>query len=218
MKDDAKKSRQRIMVFQQNGSGEKKISGLRKYGKDLFDLEVINIDEILPPVLDDTGAYLPKDISCDLVLDFLRHNDLSTDLAELCLKNDVPIIASGKKIVSKKAITPPTCCGLPHLAGLGSYGENFGAPEFEVEVEGGKISAVKVLRGAPCGASWEAAKRLIGHPADDAVRKIGLETQFYCYADPSGWDPIYGKSPVHFAGKIHSKQLQKAIEKVLQLI
>jgi hypothetical protein len=100
---------------------------------------------------------------------------------------------------------------------LGSYGEYFGAPEFEVEIEDGKISAVRVLRGAPCGASWEAAQRLIGHPADDAARKIGLETQFYCYADPAGWDPIYGKSPVHFAGKIHEKQLRKAIAKVLAL-
>lgn len=218
MKDDIEKSRQRITVFQQNGSGETKISGLRKYGKDLFDLEVININEILPPVLDDTSAYLPDQISCDLVLDFLRHSDLSTDLADRCLKLDIPVIASGKKIVGKKAITPPTCCGLPRLEGLGNYGKNFGAPEFEVEIEEGKISAVKVLRGAPCGASWEAAQRLIGHPADDAARKIGLETQFYCYADPGGWDPIYGKSPVHFAGKIHSKELQKAIEKVLLLI
>jgi hypothetical protein len=218
VKDDAENRQQRIMVFQQNGSGEKKIDGLRKYGKNLFELEVINIDGMLPLVLDDTSAYLPEDISCDLVLDFLRHNDLSTDLADRCLKKNIPIIASGKKIVGKKAITPPTCCGLPKQSGLGSYGENFGAPEFEVEIEDGKISAVKVIRGAPCGASWEAAKRLIGHPAEDAVRKIGLETQFYCYADPSGWDPIYGKSPVHFAGKIHSKELQKAIEKVLALL
>lgn len=218
MKDDTKKSRQRIMVFQQNGSGEKKISGLRKYGKDLFELEVINIDEMLPLVLDDTSAYLPEDMHCDLVLDFLRHNDLSTDLADRCLKSKIPVIASGKKIVGKKAITPPTCCGLPRQDGLGSYGDLFGAPEFDVEIENGMISGVKILRGAPCGATWEAAKRLIGHPADDAVRKIGLETQFYCYADPSGWDPIYGKSPVHFAGKIHSKELQKAIEKILMII
>lgn len=87
-----------------------------------------------------------------------------------------------------------------------------------MEVEDGKITAAKVIRGAPCGATWDVAERLIGHPVDDAVRKIGLETQFYCLADPSGWDPIYGKSPVHFAGKIHSKYLEKAIEKVLSII
>jgi len=215
VKDDSGTAKQKVMVFQQLGSGEKKIKGLRQYGKDIFELEVVNIDEILPPVIDDTSAYLPADISCDLVLDFLRHNDLSTDLADLCAQKDIPIIASGKKIVGRKAITPPTCCGLPRQPGLGGYGENFGAPEFEVEVENGRIKAVKVTRGAPCGASWEAAKRLIGHPVEDPVRKIGLETQFYCYADPSGWDPIHGKSPVHFAGRIHSKGLQKAIEKVL---
>lgn len=206
------------MVFQQNGSGDKKIDGLRKYGKDLFELEVINIVQELPMVLDDTSAYLPDDISCDLVLDFLRHSDLSADLADRCLQKDIPVIASGKKIVGKRAIMPPTCCGLPRLEGLGSYGDNFGAPEFAVEIEDGKISDIKVIRGAPCGASWEAAKRLIGHPADDAVRKIGLETQFFCYADPGGWDPIHGKSPVHFAGKIHSKGLRKAIEEVLSIL
>jgi thymidylate synthase len=87
-----------------------------------------------------------------------------------------------------------------------------------VAVQDGKIVEVNVVRGAPCGATWEAARRLIGHPVEDAVRKIGLETQFFCSANPAGWDPIYGKSPVHFAGKIHSKELQKAIEKVLAIL
>ena len=70
----------------------------------------------------------------------------------------------------------------------------------------------------PCGATWEAAQRLVGHPLDDAVRKIGLDTQFYCSANPAGWDPIYGKSPVHFAGKIHSKELAKAIDRALLVL
>jgi thymidylate synthase len=87
-----------------------------------------------------------------------------------------------------------------------------------VEIEDGKISRVEVVRGAPCGATWEAAQRLIGHPLDDAVRKIGLDTQFYCSANPAGWDPIYGKSPVHFAGKIHSKELAKAIDRALMVL
>lgn len=79
-------------------------------------------------------------------------------------------------------------------------------------MEAGIITGVTVIRGAPCGATWEAARRLVGHAVDDAVRKIGLETQFYCSANPAGWDPIYGKSPVHFAGKIHSKALLDALD------
>ncbi len=50
MKEKVSNTRQRLVVFQQNGSGEQKIAGLRKYGGDLFDLEVFNIDEPLPPV------------------------------------------------------------------------------------------------------------------------------------------------------------------------
>lgn len=218
MKNETVQSKQKIIVFQQNGSGEKKIKGLRQYGKGFFEIEIINIDETLPLVIDDTSSYLPDDISCDLVLDFLKHSDLSTDLANICQRKNIPMVASGKKIVGNKAFTPPTCCGLTKNAVLGSYGASFGAPEFEVEIEDGKIAAVKVLRGAPCGASWEAAKRLIGHPAEDAGRKIGLETQFFCYADGAAWDPIYGKSPVHFAGKIHHKELQKAIDKLLSKV
>lgn len=74
------------------------------------------------------------------------------------------------------------------------------------------ISAVKVLRGAPCAATWKVLKELIGTPVADAPRKIGLETQFFCSANPAGWDPIYGKSPVHFAGKVHAQALVNAIE------
>lgn len=84
-----------------------------------------------------------------------------------------------------------------------------------MEIEEGKISRVRVVRGAPCGASWEAGQRLLGVDIEDAARKIGLDTQFYCFADPAGWDPLHGKSPVHFAGRVHSKALSDAIKKIL---
>jgi len=63
-------------------------------------------------------------------------------------------------------------------------------PEFSVKTSKGKIAEIKILRG---------------------VEHIGLETQFFCKADPSGWDPIYGKSPVHFAGELHKAALSRAI-------
>lgn len=99
--------RQKIIVFQQNGSGENKIQGINTYGNDLFSMEIISIDEILQPVLDDTAEYLPDDIQADIVVDFLKHPDLSTDLAKLCQNRNIPIIASGKKNISW-AKTPPT--------------------------------------------------------------------------------------------------------------
>ena len=99
---------QKILVFQQNGSGESKIAGVRKYGGDRILLEVVSIDEPLPPIIEDTSEYLPPKISADLVLDFMKHPDLNHDLAGLCCDQGIPLIASGKKLEIKGVHTPPT--------------------------------------------------------------------------------------------------------------
>jgi hypothetical protein len=99
---------QRLLIFQQNASGESKIKGVRKFGEDLFDIEVISIDTPLPSIIEDSRAYLAEDFSADLVLDFLRHPDLSLDLARICHEKKIPIVASGKKHNDKWAFKPPT--------------------------------------------------------------------------------------------------------------
>lgn len=99
---------QRIVVFQQNGSGEQKIEGLRRHGLGRIELHCIDIKEDLPPVIDDTAEYLPAKIEADLVLDFLRHPDLSHDLAITCRRSGIPVVASGKKTRVEGTLTPPT--------------------------------------------------------------------------------------------------------------
>ena len=81
-----------------------------------------------------------------------------------------------------------------------------------MDINDGRISRIDVVRGASCGATWDAAARMVGMPPDEAIIRMGLEVQFFCTADPSGWDPIYGKSPVHLAGKLHSSALNKAVD------
>ena len=98
----------KIIVFQQNGSGEKKIAGIRKFGDDLFDIEMISVDVPLPPVIDDAREFLPDVIEADLVLDFLKHPDLSYDLGQLCSEQKIPVVASGKKVKIECVATPPT--------------------------------------------------------------------------------------------------------------
>ena len=99
---------QNILVFQQNGSGDKKIEGVRRYGNNCFSLEIISIDAHLPTVIDDTKEYIPRDIKADLVLDYLKHPDLSYDLAVVCRDKKIPVVASGKKFRVKGTFTPPT--------------------------------------------------------------------------------------------------------------
>jgi len=212
-KNSPKNGMQKIAVFQQNGSGESKIRGIREYGNGLFGIDICSVDADLPSLIEDGRQYLPAEIRADLVLDYLRHPDLSQDLGRLCREKGIPVVASGKKHKITGVITPPTCCGLSRQVCLGHYGELFGAPEFEVSVQDGKIAQLRVVRGAPCGASWEAAARMIGLSVEKSIVRIGLDTQFYCTANPAGWDPMYGHSPVHFAADVHIAALKKALKK-----
>jgi hypothetical protein len=97
-----------ILVFEQNGSARSKIQGIRRYGRETLRTRIISIAECLPPVLDDTAPFLPPRLDADLVLDFLKHPDLSHDLALMCARAHLPLIASGKKIRVEGVLTPPT--------------------------------------------------------------------------------------------------------------
>lgn len=77
------------------------------------------------------------------------------------------------------------------------------------------MASVRVIRGAPCGATWEAAGHITGLTVEAALERLGLETQFFCTANPAGWDPMYGKSPVHFAAEVHEAALRRAIGQAL---
>lgn len=204
--------KQRILVFQQQGSGENKIRGIKAFGNGLFSLTVISIDEELPTLIDDTSQYLDPDFEADLVLDYLTHPDLSHDLSVLCNQKNIPVVASGKKNKGRLTHAPVICCALPKNESLGNYGRQFGSPVYKVTLAGGIIERIEVLKGAPCGATWDAARKIEGMDAGEAHIRMGLETQFFCKANPAGWDVMYGKSPVHFAGELHSAALVKAIK------
>ncbi len=99
---------QEIWVFQQRASGMAKIRAISARGKGMRIGRILSLDEVLPPVLEEPGTYLPQEIHADLVLDFLRHPDLSLELALRCRELNIPVVASGKKLRVEGTITPPT--------------------------------------------------------------------------------------------------------------
>lgn len=200
-----------IVVFQQAGSGEAKIKGIRQYGSNLFITRVFDLPAGLPEFIDDPAPFFPDDFQADLAISFLAHPDLLDYLADRCLEKQIPLIASGKK--NSKAITPVTCCSLGRLPGLGRYGKLFGIPEYEVTLRDNKIVALQVVRGASCGASWEVTKKIIGLTVDEARECFAREIQYLCPTDPSNFDPVSGKSALHIAGNVHVKALEKALHK-----
>ena len=99
--------KQKILVFQQIASGEKKIAGIEQFGSKELSLQTFSINCPLPPLLDDTSPFLPDHLDADLILDFLTHPDLSYDLATLCKNHMIPLVATGKKTVLDSVISPP---------------------------------------------------------------------------------------------------------------
>ena len=99
-------SKFKLVVFEEYGSGEKKIQGIDRHGTGLEIVRRCNIEAALPEIIDDPERYIPEDFDADLVLDFLKHPDLSSHLAQVCKKKHIPVIASGKKHAD--ALTPFT--------------------------------------------------------------------------------------------------------------
>jgi hypothetical protein len=99
---------QRILVVQQGGKGTRKVAALRRRGEGLAIAAVFDLPVGLPPVVDDAGALLPAALDADLVLAFIGHPDLATDLARLCERRGVPLVASGQKVSGERVFAPPT--------------------------------------------------------------------------------------------------------------
>jgi hypothetical protein len=198
----------RLVIFEEAGSGKYKVAGIEAYGRNITIERIYNILPILQEIIDEPEEFIPDDFEGDLILNFLRHPDLSEYLVKICKAKGIPVIASGQNIPG--AICPFTCCGLGRRESLGAYGEQFGLPEYDVEVKDRRITGLHVRRGASCGATWQVIPRMIEVPVDEALSTIGREIQYLCKADPSAFDPVSGKSPLHFAGKVHMAALKKA--------
>ncbi len=203
-----------ITVFQQNGSGEKKIQGIKTYGSDIEIVEIIDFPTNLPDFIEDPQDFFPTQIQGNIVLSFLKHPDLADYASQYCRSHQVPMIASGPRKISD-AHSPFTCCGLAKQDSLGRYGQQFGIPEYRITLKDKKITALEVLRGASCGATWLVLPKLLGCSPEEALEKVAREVQFLCQADPSSFDPVSGHSPLHFAGNIHCKALENGLKKVL---
>lgn len=205
---------QKILVVQKNGMGALKVAAIRELG---LAMEVRVIDAIgpFPPLIDEPENNFPPELEeglawADIVLDHVYHADLTGYLMERAKIAGKPVVASGRKVPG--IICPTTCCTLPRLAKLGEYAEAFGLPEVKVEVSSeGVVEKVEVVRGAPCGATWRAAEKLVGMKAEDAAARFGLETQFNCYAKAN--PNVFLTNPLHVAGDVHAEALEKALGK-----
>jgi hypothetical protein len=52
----------------------------------------------------------------------------------------------------------------------------------------------------------------MGVDVAEAMSLLPREVQYLCTANPGRFDPVTGKSPVHYAGYVHRAALKKAVD------
>jgi hypothetical protein len=186
------------------------ISKLSKH----FDVQTFELPAKLPVLIEDASSYLKGfSLDVDVLISYALHPDINLELIKMVAGRVKMVIIPGgarsgsraqlKKIAEKygvKVLLEEICC--TSESNLLGY---FGKPEFEVEIEGGRIKEVKVLRAAICGSSYFVAENLKGVSINDAPARAGYLTQIYpCYA--SSMDGI------HSSARVHRGAIEKAIK------
>ena len=110
-------------------------------------------------------------------------------------------------------VVPRTFCTLTPVGvpPIDEFAELFGAPSIKVEIADGEVSCVDVLRGAPCGSTHYMAEKLPGTKIGDAKPRAGTLVQIYPCLASRRVDRYFGDSPIHVAGKLAEKALEKAL-------
>lgn len=211
----------KIGVVYRKGQRRREIELFGKF----FELELYELPPDLPELIENASDYLklpPK--MPELVVSFANHGDINLELIKQASERGtkILIISGGSKAGAYRQLRDEgekrgvrvlweeVCCTTPKLRDH-EFFEHFGAPEFEVEVEGDIIKDVRVLRSAFCGASYFVAEKLKGVSIIEAPSKAGYLAQIFpCLASrgPEGG--------IHKAGNAHKKAIERAIERVIQ--
>lgn len=192
------------------------------------DLNVISADipANIPEFIEDPSSFIEKlnlnnDVfNADTLITYSLHPDLTPEIAKLAGKSGVRALiipggASRAPIAELDNISKQygmyievddICCTLKPNPAAPEYTSKFGSPVLNIKTRDGKIIDVNVIRGAPCGSTWQMAEKLIGIPVNDAPARAGLLIQQYpCRA-------VRGKlGGIHESAQIHKKAVEQAL-------
>jgi len=224
----------RLIVFTQGAYGERILENLRRRAPQDWVIEDSVIPGDLPTMIEEPEGIVEGmglGGSWDLVLFMGESPSAFTLLPSILEKLKVGAVIApvddynwlplglerqiGGEIeeIDVDIVFPRTFCTLTPVGvpSIDVFAELFGAPGLKVEVIDGKVSGVDVLRGAPCGSTHYMAEKLPGTKIGDAKPRAGTLVQIYPCLASRRVDRFFGDAPIHVAGKIAEKALEKAL-------
>lgn len=206
---------------------------VRDFRKDIRG--IIRLPSLLPELLDDPFAYLPKALPPhDVLVAIAIHEEILIELPKLISKTGgraliVPAEApdwisrwakgrlkeAARKLDLELAVPKPFCDLAP---GAGPIIDNFiehfkiGRPSVEIMEQDGRIAQATARISAPCGNSHYVAHNLQGHyiNADLQYEVSHCWHAFPCTASMKNDPELGGDTILHKGGQIHMQSFCKA--------
>ncbi len=225
----------RLIVFTQGGYGDRVLDNLRRRAQEEWTIGHEALPEALPPIIEEPEKHisgLKLSGEWDLVL-FLGESPSAFSLLPAVVRrlsvgavvapvddySWLPLglerqIRSELEGLGVKAVFPRTFCTLKPVGvpSVDEFARIFGSPMLGIAVEGGKISRVDVVRGAPCGSTWYMAKKLPGTRIEEASARAAILVQIYPCLASRRVERLLGDAPIHVAGRLVEKAVEDALK------
>jgi hypothetical protein len=198
-------------------------------------VDAYQVPRSLPPVLDDAAEYLPSELGAgDVIIAINIHPEMLLEIPEMVGGGSVralivpienpnwakpglqrQVTQSCARNDMESAFPKPFCALEPQTPAVTEFCEQFkvGLPTFKLRIAEGKMAAVEVVRGSPCGLTDFVAQQLVGLPADDSLpEKAGqLHHGYPCLASMN-LDPATGETIMHASLYMMRDRVREALE------
>ncbi|RLG41298.1 MAG: thymidylate synthase [Thermoproteota archaeon] len=195
-------------------------------------------EEVPANILDDSDmGFLPDPPKCDLILSLGLPAELQMIIPEIAERagakavivavDDPTWVPPGlRKQLEEElrekgvaSVFPKPLCSLEEVGNpiIDEFAEKFGRPKLEIEVSGGRISKIDVLRGSPCGSTCYIAEKLIGvsvEPRERLWEELAKAHHSYPCLASMRVDPEIGDAILHKSQYL----IREAVEEALSCI
>ncbi len=198
-------------------------------------VDAYQLPRSLPPVLDDASEYLPAELGAgDVVIAINIHPELLLEIPNMVgggstkaliapiedpnwikpgLERQVTQACAANDMES--AFPKPFCSLEPTTPTIEEFCEEYkvGVPTFKLKLSVGKVAAVEVIRGAPCGLTHFVAQKMVGLPADDSLpERAGQLHHGYPCLSSMTLDPATGDTIMHKSLFLLRDRVREALE------
>jgi len=223
----------KILFSVQGRYGERVAENVRVHGPREWEVAVLSLPPRLPMVIDDPEEFLPSQLAPADLLVSLHETpgaaELIPDIASGCgaaavlaAVDDRAACPTGLENQIRKRLSamgiahafPRPLCGFdggPDRL-LSEFAARFGRPKFRIERDGDRVSAVEVLRDAPCGSARFVASILPGVRIPEAPDTGALRHHHHPCLASMEIDPDLQDTIMHLSGYIVRAAIKSALK------